>query len=348
MGSVGTPLRILLGPFSGVPIFFLISGFLVSASFERNPAVRRYLRNRAVRIYPALWVCLLVTVLILGIGGYLRSALHGPSFASWLLAQATFAQFVHLRAFRGFGTGVPNGSLWTIPVELGFYLCVPILYFLFLRDRRLKSTFLLVALAALSSTLAALMAIRDPNNLHTATKLLAETPLPYGDLFLLGILSQRHFVALSRIFVGKVLWWSIAFYSITAIIPAHPCTVALGWCPVQESPRDASLVTLSHILLAGLVFSIAFSVPTLSNRLLRGHDVSYGVYLFHMLLVNLAVAAGLAGRPWLVPVLLMASLLVGWISWQLVELPSLTRWKSGASRSRIVTSRSHRPRTSTT
>ena len=38
----------------GVPIFFFISGFLISRSYESNSRLDEYFRNRGLRIYPAL------------------------------------------------------------------------------------------------------------------------------------------------------------------------------------------------------------------------------------------------------------------------------------------------------
>ncbi len=50
--------------FPGVPIFFVISGYLVSASFERQSNITRYLRNRFLRIYPGLWACIGLTFIV--------------------------------------------------------------------------------------------------------------------------------------------------------------------------------------------------------------------------------------------------------------------------------------------
>lgn len=41
--------------------------------------------------------------------------------------------------------------------------------------------------------------------------------------------------------------------------------------------------------LAGLIVSLAMSLPQLSDRILRHHDVSYGLYLYHMLVIDLLV-----------------------------------------------------------
>src|SRR4051794_31062121 len=51
--------------FPGIPIFFVISGFLISASYERKSDLKNYVRNRALRIYPALWFCIILTVLVI-------------------------------------------------------------------------------------------------------------------------------------------------------------------------------------------------------------------------------------------------------------------------------------------
>ena len=47
-----------LDRFPGVPIFFVISGVLISKSHQRSDSLRDYLRNRCLRIFPGVWVCL--------------------------------------------------------------------------------------------------------------------------------------------------------------------------------------------------------------------------------------------------------------------------------------------------
>jgi peptidoglycan/LPS O-acetylase OafA/YrhL len=49
----------------GVPIFFTVSGFLITWSFDRSPAPTQYVRNRLLRVYPGLGVALMVTFVVL-------------------------------------------------------------------------------------------------------------------------------------------------------------------------------------------------------------------------------------------------------------------------------------------
>lgn len=56
MGITGRGGRFLafIDLFPGVPIFFFISGFLISKSFEENSVLKEYALNRILRIYPGL------------------------------------------------------------------------------------------------------------------------------------------------------------------------------------------------------------------------------------------------------------------------------------------------------
>lgn len=50
----------------GVYIFFAISGYLISMSWDKDPSLYRFFVRRATRIFPALIVCILISVFILG------------------------------------------------------------------------------------------------------------------------------------------------------------------------------------------------------------------------------------------------------------------------------------------
>ena len=51
---------------TGVFIFFAISGFLVTQSFEQTPNPLHYLAKRGLRIFPGLFVAAMVSAFVLG------------------------------------------------------------------------------------------------------------------------------------------------------------------------------------------------------------------------------------------------------------------------------------------
>jgi peptidoglycan/LPS O-acetylase OafA/YrhL len=119
---------------AGVLLFFTLSGFLLyrplAASVLRQaprPSVRRYLRNRALRIFPAYLLVLLV------VGVLLPAALTGRGSSGSPLGRLVGDPGVLLaNAFllqnyfpASMDTGI--GPAWSLAVELVFYLILPLL-----------------------------------------------------------------------------------------------------------------------------------------------------------------------------------------------------------------------------
>lgn len=111
--------------------FFAMSGCLIIGSYDQNPALREYLEKRARRLLPAYWAALIFTLIL----GVLMSDLSAEAFlrssSTWkyVVANLTFLNFLH-PTLPGLFTGNPamptvNGALWTIKVEVMFYLLVP-------------------------------------------------------------------------------------------------------------------------------------------------------------------------------------------------------------------------------
>jgi peptidoglycan/LPS O-acetylase OafA/YrhL len=82
-------------------------------------------------------------------------------------------------------------------------------------------------------------------------------------------------------------------------------------------------VGATYLLLACTVLSAAYTLPWLARRVLRGQDISYGMYIYHMLVVNLLVVRGWQGHGWAVAVVLASSAVLASLSWRLVERPAL-------------------------
>jgi peptidoglycan/LPS O-acetylase OafA/YrhL len=134
--SVGPLTRFMPDLAFGVVLFFTLSGFLLFRPFagaiirgKPLPGVRKYLRNRALRIVPAYWVILVATalifqsVLVRGADGDLHNGgLFDPSqLARDLLLVQNYDP-------NTLGTGI--GPAWSLAVEVVFYAMLPLLVLL--------------------------------------------------------------------------------------------------------------------------------------------------------------------------------------------------------------------------
>lgn len=123
----------------GVYIFFSLSGYLIAGSFDRDPRIFEYFLKRSLRLFPALFLVVLLTVLLLG---PLVTSLSASNYFSNVTAWNYFTNSVlYVRYFlpgvfetNTFPNAV-NGSLWSLPAEFAAYLLVPIIGQLSLRWR---------------------------------------------------------------------------------------------------------------------------------------------------------------------------------------------------------------------
>lgn len=297
----------LISFFPGVPIFFVISGFLVSKSYERSTSLWNYARNRLLRIFPGLWVCVLLTIPVATYFGY--DFLHIRGLA-WLVAQLGGA--IYTPGFlKGFGFGSYNGSLWTIPVVLQFYVLLPVAYFVL--SRRDDLTRGLVALWGLFLVLALIFRpmttyIDGQPDPLTALKLVRYSFVPHFYLFLFGVLLQRFSAHESVLIQGKAPIWLAAYIALMYVIP------------------DSDVKSVLHPLALGLVvLSAACTGPDLARLVFRGNDLSYGVYIYHGLVINVFVELGLVGSPAYAWILAGVTFAVAFLSWKLVEGPFLRK-----------------------
>lgn len=301
--------------FPGVPIFFVLSGFLISASYENSCGVMQYLKNRFLRIYPALWVCFIFSVLSILV--FYKVDLDFSEFMVWVVAQVTFFQFYNPDFLRDYGVGVINGSLWTVSVELQFYIALPVLYYSVRALRRCfgnSKLFFVVMVFAFSVLVIAnymnnVVGFEDKTFLE---KVFSVSLIPYLYMFVFGVFVQRGIVRFHHLLKGKVLVWAFAYFA-TVLVCDYFGFVFSG--------NDISFVPF--IVLSLFVFSLGYSFDGSLGRLLRGRDVSYGVYIYHMIFVNIFVQLGLVGSYLSLFLVVMFVLLSSVISWVYVEKPFL-------------------------
>ena len=288
---------------AAVYVFFIISGLLVARSFDRQPRLVPYLAARALRIYPALAVVLLLTAVGLGLwattlptGIYVRH----PDVWRYVLDNLAFTtRFALPGVFEGnpYPSSV-NGSLWTLRYEVYAYLLVIAFGMLGLLRSRLAFNVAAVGLA--------LIYMKAPQGFALVP---AEWPghvvLPLVG-FLLGM----------GVYVNR----EVAVCSLRVALGLAVCA-ALAW--------GGTYGAVLWFLALGYVTLVVGLHPRLHLPVAQHHDYSYGVYIYSFPVQQTVALL----RPDLSPLMHFAVvapvvLVLAALSWHLVEKPSLAlkRW----------------------
>ncbi|PRN01369.1 acyltransferase family protein [Aliarcobacter cryaerophilus] len=285
--------------FPGVPIFFIISGYLIPMSFDKL-SLRNYFINRFLRIYPGLYVNLIISIIILFVFGQLND-ISFIDFIAWLFAQTTFIQFYNLSDFRGFGVGVINGVVWTISVEVIFYIMVPFLSLFFIKNSNLK----IFIISSLSLFIYYIITKNNPEIF--IIKLLSVSILPYLWYFMAGWFFYRNKWMIKYI-ENKILIVGILYFLMNII-----------------NYDNFIIFVIKSIFMILFIFSFAYSFKTLSEKLTKNIDFTYGVYLYHMLIINLMIELSIKTDDLVMLFLVIIfSFIIGFLSFKYIEKPFLS------------------------
>jgi peptidoglycan/LPS O-acetylase OafA/YrhL len=161
--------------FYGVELFFMISGFVIYYTLQRNN-VQDFLVNRFIRLFPTYWLCLVLTFTIV-----FFSPLNEYRTASPLDA------LINLTMLNGaFHVKYVDPSYWSLQIELFFYFTMALILFF---DRLKNVTLLLWSWLAL-------VFIYDQVQKLPGLGLLLN--LQFGPLFVAGICFYRIKVSATR------------------------------------------------------------------------------------------------------------------------------------------------------
>ncbi|PTV44523.1 acyltransferase [Acinetobacter oleivorans] len=297
--------------FPGVPIFFTVSGFLIFWAYDRNQNIKKYSINRILRLYPALYVCLFITIFLLIFFSSFSLLVHS-SFYLWLIGQLTVLQFYTPELLKFWGVGTPNGALWTITVEVQFYILVPIIFFLM---KRLKGAVVLFLLCVLS-----LMAnfYFGSLNENIIKKISIVSIIPHLFNFLIGSSFYIFWTKLSKFIENKFIVWFTIYVVYFLIFGVY-----LGK-EIHAYEMTNIFQVITTVLLSLVTLSLAFSHKNLSNNLLKHNDISYGLYIYHMLVINTLVAISFLHEPLYIPLTFIVTIILATLSWKLIEKPALS------------------------
>jgi peptidoglycan/LPS O-acetylase OafA/YrhL len=209
----------------GVSIFFVLSGYLVSASYLRDP--RSYLVKRLLRIEPGLIASLIVTVVALWWWTTAPASEYWPAAAGYVVRNALL--YPGTPTLPGLFAGLPyagivNGVLWTLRLEFTFYLVLMLI--------RANLRLLLVLVVGCAVVwLAVAVTASGPNDRLAHIAFLAGRN---GMLFFAGAVIQ-----VARL---RISWW-LAAVSVVAFPFVGPIalpTAVLGLARPGRLPADFS------------------------------------------------------------------------------------------------------------
>jgi peptidoglycan/LPS O-acetylase OafA/YrhL len=272
-----------------VLVFFVISGYLITLSFERARNVWQYARARARRILPGLVVvtCLLAFVVgpivsALPLGEYFTHA----SVYRYGLVDTSMVKFVDdlPGVFRENPMpGVVDGSLWTLRFEAHCYVLVAVL-----GVSRALNKYVAIALFGI---------------------LLAGVALIPGN----------HHVSLTAAFVGGMVmyYWRPALDGRIAVV----CTIALVMC-VLFGGFDVGADVFGSYVVIYLALSPSVHLPNVAKH----GDLSYGIYIYAFPVQQ--IVSSLLGEhaawQWNAAISMPVVLGLAFLSWHYVEKVALS------------------------
>ncbi|MBN8714847.1 MAG: acyltransferase [Xanthomonadales bacterium] len=281
-----------------VMIFFSISGYLIAGSWVSDPNLRRFALRRLLRIWPGLLCTVLLCGLILGplvtevpLREYFGSVVTLKFFGTGLFVVSPFLPGVFPYSPVAY---IPNGVLWTIPIELRCYIYLAVLGLLGIVTRRWVLLACLVALSVWYYGIHDAEAVFDATHTHLFE-------VEYATFFFSGVclyLFRKECLSRRGKLVGSTA--AVALAAI-AYITGHELIAAFLLTP--------------YLVIA---FGTA-SYPVL-RQFGRFGDMSYGVYIYAFPIQQLVI--------WLTPMLSIyehfvivvpATFVMAWLSWHFVE-----------------------------
>ncbi len=258
---------------NGVVVLFCISGFLVPASMERSKNAREFLKKRVLRIIPSLWVCIIAGIIA-------AAAFCGfeptREFFKWFAGQLVFIRDLPQPEFiNNFGIGNFQANLWTMIFTVQFYIITALIYPL------LKNKRMWVWITVLAAAMVFNIAVPYVQEIlpETGRKIVSHTCLPYFYIYFAGWFMYRY---RERI---------VPYLTHTKILCVILFILRALYCERMGVRVGDYQDMIQILLLCMLTIGIGYSFGKIRFKF----DLSYGLYLYHMIVVDIFVQTGHVG-----------------------------------------------------
>lgn len=305
------------GGFIGVDIFFVISGYLITSILiheieTENFSILRFYERRIRRIFPALFIILLVTTIVSWFCLLpLDLKFYSQGIASLAVFASNFVFWYKTDYFSPSAEGNPLIHTWSLSIEEQFYLLFPLLLYITWRiNKQLVFPVLLILLIS-SIGLAQYLSTASPvANFYLLPSHAWELLLGAIAAFYVKNTSNKHSIATKNCasLLGFLLILTAIFY----------------FDKKTPSPSLLTLIpTIGTILI--IVFHSTNSIVNkiLSNRILVGLGlISYSLYLLHQP-VFAFIRYHSQNKPdsFLLLIVIFVLIVVAYLSWKFIEQP---------------------------
>jgi len=251
-----------------VQAFFVVSGWIVTASYEASSTMAAFYVRRMARLYP-LYAAVILLQAAFVIAWAAAPPETGRELLHYLAANLSFANFLKptlLGFLEGARVPVINPSLWTLKIEVLFYLSVPLWVLLARRFgwRALIGLFVVSTLCYYAA---------EPFHAGWAKQLPAQLRF-----FVAGMACRRLLSA--GVPQGSVARALLGVAGVAGLVLA------------QTFDSSDAMATFQPVFVAVFVAAAASLLPVLRGL----PDISYGVYLLHAPLIQFTDQTG-----WLTP-----------------------------------------------
>ncbi len=294
----------------GVEFFFIISGYVISMTLQRTASFLEFTIKRFARLFPAMLVCSVATFIFMKLAG--AGPLADVSWSDFVPSLTFTSPYIYNEIF-GMESDWMSGVYWSLFVEVKFYVCIAIIYFVF--RRRFFAVYTVFTAVTSIAYLAA-----HWSGMAGATAQMRLLLFPeFGFLFLAGIA----FYELNQNEAQR----SNAVHALIVISMLY--TFVVNSFRMSPDPINAAIVVGAFYLLFYLfIFQHPLIRPLQARWLATVGAGSYSLYLIHesagVSILHDLLALWNAPLVWIV-VVALAMIAISQLIFRVVERPA-NRW----------------------
>lgn len=273
--------------------FFIVSGFLIARSYERTSSLKSYVKKRCNRILPGYWLIIFLCAVLLSFVSTLpiEQYFKNTQVYKYLFWNIIFLNYKASYLPGVFNNQAVNGALWTIKIEMCFYIAVPILFLFFGKNNRYRNISLIV-------------------------------------FYILSLLFLNYFIAQDNLRIARQIPGSLCYFiggmliyfNFNTFIRYKNLLMCIALATVWIDPL-LNIRLFSPIMLSIIILYIAYSFNFLNNFGKYG-DFTYGIYITHFPIIRVFTTLGLFANynPYLMAIVCtLFVIMVGIISWHFYE-----------------------------